>query len=398
MIALEPRRLRFADVARIASLGVRTRRVRASLSALGIAIGVAAIVAVLGLSASSQAGLLAEIDRLGTNLLTVQNGQTLTGQPVELPIQAPAMIARIGPVQQVQDTFATGVSVYKSPLIPVINTNGLSVQATSLDLPRTVGATIAEGSYLNAATAHEPVAVLGARAAQLLGIDRIYPRERIWLGGMWFYLAGILNPAVLAPEIDASVLVGISAAEKYLGSDGHPSTIYIRAATSETAAVQSVLAATANPESPEEVSVSQPSAALIARADAQGALNSLFLGLGAVSLLVGAVGVANIMLIGVLERRSEIGLRRALGATKGQIRTQFLSEAILLSLLGGAVGVAAGAIATVVYASSKHWSAVVPTSAWVGGLASATVIGAIAGLLPAIRAARLSPTEALRTV
>jgi putative ABC transport system permease protein len=215
---------------------------------------------------------------------------------------------------------------------------------------------------------------------------------------MWFYLAGILNPAVLAPEIDASVLVGISAAEKYLGSDGHPSTIYIRAATSETAAVQSVLAATANPESPEEVSVSQPSAALIARADAQGALNSLFLGLGAVSLLVGAVGVANIMLIGVLERRSEIGLRRALGATKGQIRTQFLSEAILLSLLGGAVGVAAGAIATVVYASSKHWSAVVPTSAWVGGLASATVIGAIAGLLPAIRAARLSPTEALRTV
>jgi putative ABC transport system permease protein len=398
MIALEPRRLRFADVARIASLGVRTRRVRASLSALGIAIGVAAIVAVLGLSASSQAGLLAEIDRLGTNLLTVQNGQTLTGQPVELPIQAPAMIARIGPVQQVQDTFATGVSVYKSPLIPVINTNGLSVQATSLDLPRTVGATIAQGSYLNAATAHEPVAVLGARAAQLLGIDRIYPRERIWLGGMWFYLAGILNPAVLAPEIDASVLVGISAAEKYLGSDGHPSTIYIRAATSETAAVQSVLAATANPESPEEVSVSQPSAALIARADAQGALNSLFLGLGAVSLLVGAVGVANIMLIGVLERRSEIGLRRALGATKGQIRTQFLSEAILLSLLGGAVGVAAGAIATVVYASSKHWSAVVPTSAWVGGLASATVIGAIAGLLPAIRAARLSPTEALRTV
>src|SRR5262249_26451226 len=138
--------------------------------------------------------------------------------------------------------------------------------------------------------------------------------------------------------------------------------------------------------------------ALTARADAQGALNSLFLGLGAVSLLVGAVGVANIMLIGVLERRSEIGLRRSLGATKGQIRTQFLSEAILLALLGGAAGVAAGATATVVYASSKHWVAVVPVSAWAGGLAAATVIGAIAGLLPAIRAARMSPTEALRTV
>jgi putative ABC transport system permease protein len=398
MTTLETRRLRFADIARIASVGIRTRRVRASLSALGIAIGVAAIVAVLGLSASSQAGLLAEIDKLGTNLLTVQNGQTLTGQPAELPIQAPGMIARIGPVQQVQETFATGVTVYKSPLIPAINTNGLSVQAASLDLPRAVGTTIAEGSFLNAATAHEPVAVLGAQAAQLLGIDRIYPGERIWLGGMWFYLAGILKPAVLAPEIDASVLVGVPAAERYLGSDGHPSTIYVRTVTSQTAAVQSVLAATANPESPEDVSVSQPSAALTARADAQGALNSLFLGLGAVSLLVGAVGVANIMLIGVLERRSEIGLRRSLGATKGQIRTQFLSEAILLSLLGGAAGVTAGAIATVVYASTKHWTAVVPTSAWAGGLAAAILIGAIAGLLPAIRAARLSPTEALRTV
>ena len=398
MTVLEPHRLGLADLARIASVGIRTRRIRASLSALGIAIGVAAIVAVLGLSASSQAGLLAEIDQLGTNLLTVQNGQTLLGDNAELPIQAPGMISRIGPVQQVQETGATGASVYKSPLIPSINTNGLSVQAASLGLPRAVGTTIARGSFLNGATAHQPVAVLGAQAAQLLGIDRIYPRERIWLGGMWFYLAGILEPAVLAPEIDASVLVGIPAARRYLGFDGHPSTIYVRTVTSQTAAVQSVLAATANPESPNEVSVSQPSDALTARAEAQGALNSLFLGLGAVSLLVGAVGVANIMLIGVLERRSEIGLRRSLGATNGQIRAQFLAEAILLSLLGGAVGVAAGVTATVAYASTKHWTAVVPASAWAGGLAAAIFIGAIAGLVPAVRAARLSPTEALRTV
>ena len=396
--APQPARLALTDLARIASVGIRTRRLRASLSALGIAIGVAAIVAVLGLSASSQAGLLAEIDKLGTNLLTVQNGQTLFGQSAELPIQAPGMIARIGPVQQVQETAATGANVYKSPLVPAINTNGLSVQAASLDLPRAVGATIAAGSFLNAATAREPVAVLGAQAARLLGIDRLYPGERIWLGRMWFYLAGILKPAILAPEIDSSVLVGLPAAKKYLGFDGHPSTIYIRTVTNQTDAVQSVLAATANPESPNEVNVSQPSAALTARADAQGALNSLFLGLGAISLLVGAVGVANIMLIGVLERRSEIGLRRSLGATKGQIRAQFLAEAILLSLLGGAAGVASGAIATAVYAAAKHWTAVIPTTAWTGGLAAAVLIGIVAGVLPAIRAARLSPTEALRTV
>jgi putative ABC transport system permease protein len=391
-------RLSLPDLARVASVGLRTRRVRAALSALGIAIGVAAIVAVLGLSSSSQAGLLAEIDRLGTNLLTVTNGQTLSGETAELPLAAPRMIRRIGPVMQVQYTGSTRANVYRSPYIPALNTNGLAVQAASLGLPRAVGTTIAAGSYLNAATAHEPVAVLGAQAASLLGIDGIYPGERIWLGGMWFYLAGILRPTVLAPETDDSVLVGFPAAERYLGLDGHPTTVYVRSVTSQTAAVQSVLAATANPEAPNEVDVSQPSAALTARAEAQGALNSLFLGLGAVSLLVGAVGVANIMLIGVLERRSEIGLRRSLGATKGQIRIQFLAEAILLALLGGAAGVVAGAASTAIYAHLKHWSIVIPTTAWAGGIAAALLIGAIAGLLPAIRAARLSPTEALRTV
>jgi putative ABC transport system permease protein len=391
-------RLQPADIGRVASVGLRTRRLRAALSALGIAIGVAAIVAVLGLSSSSQAGLLAEIDRLGTNLLTVTNGQTFEGETAELPLAAPGMIARIGPVTEVEETGSTDANVYRSPLIPSINTNALSVQAASLGLPKTVGTTIAQGRYMNEATARLPVAVLGSSAAARLGIGRIYSGERIWLGHQWFYVVGILAPATLASEIDSSVLVGFPAAERYLDFDGHPTTVYVRSETSQVEAVQSVLAATANPEAPNEVNVSQPSAALTARAKAQSALNGLFLGLGAVSLLVGAVGVGNIMLIGVLERRSEIGLRRALGATKGQIRTQFLAEAILLALLGGAAGVSAGALATAAYAITKGWATTIPTLAWAGGLAAAIAIGAIAGLLPAIRAARLSPTEALRTV
>ena len=396
--ALAPHSLGPADLARVASIGLRTRRLRAGLSALGIAIGVAAIVAVLGLSASSQAGLLAQIDKLGTNLLTVTTGQNFFGQASELPLAAPGMIARIGPVLQVADTGTTTANVYRSPLIPAVNTNGLGVQAATLELLPVIGATVAQGVYLNAATEREPVAVLGAVAAQRLGIDRIYHGERIWLGGQWFYLAGVLTPATFAPEIDTSVLVGFTAAKRYLGFDGHATTIYLRARTNSVEAVQSVLAPTANPEAPNEVNVSQPSDTLVARADAQGALNGLFLGLGAVSLLVGAVGVANIMVISVLERRSEIGLRRALGATKGHIRMQFLSEAILLALLGGAVGIGLGALATAIYASTKHWTIVVPTLAWAGGLGAAFAIGAIAGLAPAIRAARLAPTEALRTV
>jgi putative ABC transport system permease protein len=391
-------KLRLSDLARVASVGVRTRRLRAALSALGIAIGVAAIVAVLGLSASSQAGLLAEIDRLGTNLLTVTNGQSFTGGTASLPLAAPSMIARIGPVLRVSETGSTSAPIYRSTLIPSVNTNALTVQAASLDLLPTVGATVAQGRYLNAATARLPVVVLGAATAERLGISRVYRGERVWLGGQWFYVAGILTPAALAPEIDTSALVGFAAAERYLGFDGHATTVYVRSETSQVSAVQSVLAATANPQAPNEVNVSQPSATLQARAAAQGALNGLFLGLGAVSLLVGAVGVANIMVISVLERRSEIGLRRALGATKRHIRVQFLSEAVLLALLGGAVGVAGGAIATAIYATTKHWAIVVPTVAWAGGFGAALAIGAIAGLLPALRAARLAPTEALRTV
>jgi putative ABC transport system permease protein len=401
---LAPRRLRPRDLGRLASIGLRTRKMRAALSALGIAIGVAAIVAVLGLSSSSQAGLLAEIDKLGTNLLTVTNGRTVAGDTTEIPTAAPGMIARIGPVTAVQYTGRVGdVNAYRSPLIPGVNTNALSVQATSLDLPATVGTTVARGRYLDPATAREPVAVLGAAAAVRLGIDQLYPGERIWVGstsrtGMWFYLAGILHPAVLAPEIDAAILIGFPAAQTYLGFDGHPSQIYLRTATDQVNAVHALLAATANPEHPNQVTVSQPSDALVARAAAKSALNGLFLGLGAVSLLVGAVGVANIMIISVLERRSEIGLRRALGAAKGHIRVQFLSEAMLLATLGGAVGVAAGAIATAIYAHTKHWNTVIPTLAWAGGLAAALLIGALAGLLPALRAARMSPTQALWTV
>jgi putative ABC transport system permease protein len=389
------RRLRLGDLVRLSSVGLRTRKMRSALSALGIAIGVAAIVAVLGLSSSSEAGLLAEIHALGTNLLTVTNGQNFFGQATELSTSAPGMIGRIGPVTDVQYTGAVTATVFRSPLINPINTNALSVSAVSLGLPKAISTGVETGKFLNAATAREPVCVLGAAAAQRLGIDRVFSGERIWVNDTWFYVAGIMKPSVLAPEIDSAVLVGFPAAQAYLGFDGHPSEIYVLAQTNEVYAVDSVLASTANPENPSNVNVSQPSAGLVAQLATQSALNGLVLGLGAVALLIGTVGVANIMVISVLERRSEIGLRRALGATKANVRNQFLTEAILLSLIGGAVGVLLGVLSTAVYASTKHWAVVVPVEAWAGGIGAGIVIGAIAGLLPAIRAARLSPTEAL---
>ena len=401
-------RLRPADLAILASTGLADRKLRAGLSAAGVAIGVAAIVAVLGLAASSQVALLNEIARLGTNLLTVSNGQTLTGATAELPVTAPGMIARLPGVTRVQDTgTVSGVSVYKSPYIPTIETNALTVDASTLGLPAAVGTSVAQGRFLNAATAREPAAVLGATAAQLLGIDRVWPGERIWISpggpdGQWFYLIGILKPvpASYVPEINSAVLIGFPAAQHYLGRDRHPSEIYVRTVDTPAATtrVDNLLAAQASPENPSQADISQPSAALTAQADTKGALDTLFLGLGAVALLVGAIGVANIMVISVLERRSEIGLRRALGATKAQIRAQFLAEAILLALAGGAAGVIAGAAATAAYARTHHETVVIPPQAWAGGLAAAIVIGALAGLLPAIRAARLSPTQALWSI
>jgi putative ABC transport system permease protein len=401
-------RLRLKDGLRVASVGLRARPLRAALSALGIAIGTAAIVGVLGLSSSSQAGLIAEINRLGTNLLTVEAGQSLTGGTAQLPREAPGRITLLDNVQLVAHTaLMKEEMVYRNSMIPVGNTGGLEVQATSLNLLSVLGTGVARGNWLNEGTAREPVAVLGSVAAHQLGIDRIYPDQRIWLGGQWFNVAGILNPSPLEPEIDDSALMGYAAAQTYLGyvrmvrgeeKAGPPSMIYVRAATGQEAAVQSLLAQTANPEAPYEVNVSQPSDVLTARAAAAGAFNSLFLGLGVVALIVGAVGVANIMIISVLERRSEIGLRRALGATKGQIRTQFLAESILLAVIGGVVGVLAGAAATAVFAGSKNWAVVIPVEAWLGGITSAILIGAFAGLMPAVRASRMPPAEALRTM
>src|SRR4030095_11092352 len=312
-----------------------------------------------------------------------------------LPKGAVGMIRRIRPVQQAAATATiSNTAIYRNDHIPAEETGGLSVAAADLKLPQAVGATLAKGNWLNPPPPRAPATVRGATTAAQLGIDRI--GSQVWLGGRWFTVVGILQPVPLAPELDRAALVGLPAAPQLLGSDGSPSTVYVRADPDQVSGVQGVLAATANPEHPNEVQVSRPSDALAAQAAAKSALNALLLGLGGVALLVGGVGIANVMVIGVLERRSEIGLRRALGATRGHIRTQFVVESLLLALLGGAGGVALGARVTAGYALRQHWQVVVPLSGVAGGVAAALCLGAVAGLYPAIRAARLAPTDALR--
>ena len=381
---------------RVGSLGLRSRRLRAALSGLGIAIGIACVVGVLGISASSEADLLAQLGRL-SNLLTITPGQTLFGENAELPAASTNMIHRIATVTQASPVGSVSATVRRTDRIPSEITGGIAVYAARPDLLSVFGGSVRDGVFLNNATVNYPAAVLGSVAAQRLGIDRLDTPIRIYIGGQWFTVVGILNEVPGAPEIDRSVLIGFPIAESLFNYDGAPSTIYVRTDPNAVDATRNLLASTANPSHPEEVQVSRPSDALAAQAAAKGAFNALFLGLGAVALLVGGVGIANVMVISVLERRSEIGLRRALGATRAHIGMQFLTESVLLSACGGLVGIAIGAAITAAYALSQSWSIVVPALALAGGVAAAILTGAVAGLYPALRAARLAPTDALRT-
>ena len=395
-MSLTPARMGPRDLLRVGGAGLRTRPLRAFLSALGIAIGIAAMVSVVGISSSSRAELDRTLAALGTNLLTVAPGSTLTGGDATLPTEAVAMISRIAPVT---DVSATGrvpeTKVYRNDHIPGGESGGITVVAAHLDLPDTVGAGVATGTWLNAATERYPATVLGADTAERLGIVKV--DTQVHLGGVWFTVIGILDPVPLAPELDTAAMIGWPVAETHLDFDGHPTTVYTRTADAAVEDVRGVLGATANPQAPSEVEVSRPSDALAARQATDRAFTGLLLGLGGVALLVGGVGVANTMVISVLERRAEIGLRRSLGATRRQILLQFLAESLLLSALGGLGGALLGVGVTAGYAITQSWLIAVPAWAVAGGVAATLLIGALAGLYPAIRAARLSPTEALAT-
>ncbi len=385
------------DILRSGSVGLRTRRLRAGLSALGIAIGIAAMVAVLGISESSKNDLLSVLDKLGTNLISVKASTGIgAGGSGQLPDGAPLMLGHVRPVEQVSYVTSVNAKVRRTDYIPSEQTGGITVKAATSQLLDTIGGSVARGRFLDETSSQYPTTVLGSVAAQRLGIDE--PGARIWLGDQWFEVIGVLDPLTLAQDIDRSAMIGVPVARRLFDTTAAPETVYLRANPDKVVAVESVIPATANPDNPDQVQVSRPSDAIEARAAASNAFTALFLGLGAVALLVGGVGIANVMVISVLERRSEIGLRRALGATRRHVAVQFLSEALLLSVIGGAGGVTLGALVTAGYDLTRGWAIVVPLIGVIGGLGAALCIGAIAGLYPALRAARLAPAEALRTV
>jgi len=396
MSASRAARLSAPDLLRLAIHGLRARPLRVVLSALGIAIGIGAMLAVVGISASSRAELNRQLEALGTNLLVVQPGTSFGGEQATLPEEAPRMIRRMDGVLATSKVGQlAGLKVYRHDHVPAIETGGMAVYAAMPDLPPALGARMVAGRWLDAVRIDYPVVVLGDRAAARLGIGPRQLGQQLWVGGRWVTVAGVLAPVTLAPSLDFGVFMGWPAAARYFNVEAEITSVFVRVAPARIAQVSALLGQTANPSSPNEVQVSRPSDMLAAKAAADLAFTGLLVGLGAVALLVGGIGVINTMVISVLERRAEIGLRRSQGATRGHIRLQFLSEALVLSALGGGAGVVIGTLVTAIYSSLQHWPVTMPVWAVVGGMATTLVIGALGGLYPAMRAARLAPTEAL---
>ncbi|MBA2386128.1 MAG: ABC transporter permease, partial [Acidimicrobiia bacterium] len=235
-------RLRAADVLRVGTVGLRARPLRTSLTALGIAIGIAAMVAVVGISASSRADLVAELDALGTDLLRVAPGQTTLGEEVTLPESARDTARRIGPVAEAAGITSVPETVRRTQLVDEAITGGIQVVAADESVLGAVSGRMAHGRFLDGASSTQPTVVLGADAARRLGIDGLDPRSRVWLGGQWFTVIGILEPTPLAPDLDSAALIGYPVAKELFGTTRSPTTLYVRTVADQVENVRGVLA------------------------------------------------------------------------------------------------------------------------------------------------------------
>ena len=389
-------KLRTRDLFFVAVYGVKARKGRAALTSIGIGIGIAAIVAVSGIAASGSADLLSTLESLGTNLVKASPQAGFFGTQEELPEGVIGMVERIGPVEEVTSTTQTDLLVRRSNFISEFEGGGISTIVTSSELLNVIGGKLSEGRFITEGLADLPVTVLGSVTAKRLGITNLSKPTKILIDDEWFGVIGIVEELKIHPDLDRSVFIGYGAAKKLFDINEEPTTIYLRANPTFIEDVVEVIAPSMNPENPDQVEVSRPSDALEAQQAVEASFTNLLLGLGSVALLVGGVAIANVMVMSVLERRMEIGVRRSIGATRREIRYQFLLESIVLSGIGGLVGVMLGSLITLAYTNYTNIVFSIPVWQILGAVVLALLIGAISGVYPAIKASKIQPAEAVR--
>ncbi|MDP6281625.1 MAG: ABC transporter permease [Acidimicrobiales bacterium] len=392
---------RLWELAGVALGGLRARKVRTALIMLGPILGVAAIVSAIGINESSKGHLKAVLSDLGTDLIVANAQGSLGGfgSDPRIPEDAAARVTRLPDVESVTGTlqmadivtlpFEEAEDFYRAFPVPVI--------ATGLNLPETLEVLLASGRFLNdfdVSTAAR-VVVIGRDLADEYGYLRGEART-IQLNGIDYGVVGVLDYVLLEPSMDSAVFLTFANAEEDLGLDSRdPSRLYIRAPTNTKLVAQEV-PTVISLGGPDGANTSVPTDLLDAQSQVDENLNNLTKMMGGLALIVGGVGIANVMSISVIQRSTEIGIRRALGHSRGTIAVQFLLEALVVGVLGGILGAAAGAGVVWLTAELRGYVMVLSVVGLVGWAMVSVAVAVVAGLYPSTKAARLEPLETLR--